>query len=185
LSVAADVTLAWNSNVETDIAGYQISYGFAPGQYGGMVDAGNRTSYRFTDLQSGATYYFAVRAYNTNGLYSPFSPEVSAAIPAATPLQLTSIATNYTSPKPVGTQIAFAAAATGGAAPYQYKWFISLGSTTYVQQAWSTNNTLVWTPLKAGFYTITVWARNAKSTRDAPENSTSVLSTTFDVRAER
>ncbi len=68
LSAEADLTVLWDSNVEIDLAGYQIAYGLAPGSYTGTVDVGNQTSYRFTNLSAGRTYYFAVRAYNTSGL---------------------------------------------------------------------------------------------------------------------
>ena len=48
-NAAADVTLFWDSNVETDLAGYQILYGIAPRTYTSIVDVGNRTSHQFTN----------------------------------------------------------------------------------------------------------------------------------------
>jgi hypothetical protein len=177
---AADVTVLWDSNVEPDLAGYHIAYGFAPGQYTGLVDVGNQTSYSFTTLQTGTTYYFAVRAYNSSGLLSAFSAEVSATIPAITPLQLTNLVVNYPSPMPAGTRVVFGAAPSGGIAPYQYKWWVTNGVEIIVQ-GWSLDNTLVWTPTKSGVYTITVWARSAGRTADAPDNSGSARSLQYEI----
>jgi hypothetical protein len=178
---AADVTVLWDSNVEPDLAGYQIGYGVAPGQYTGLVDAGNRTSYSFAGLQAGNTYYFAVRAYNTGGLVSGFSAEVSAFIPAVAPLQLTNLVVNYPSPMPTGTRVVFGAAPTGGVAPYQYKWWVKNGAEVLIVQGWSLDNTLVWTPTKQGVYTVTVWARSAGRTADAPDNSGSARSMQYEI----
>ena len=75
------VTLAWNANIEPDIAGYVISYGTSSGNWPTSVDAGNTTQHTVNGLTRGATYYFVLRAFNTDGLYSAPSVEVSAQIP--------------------------------------------------------------------------------------------------------
>ena len=75
------VTLAWNANTEPDIAGYTIYYGTTSGNWPTSVDVGNVTQYTVNDLTRGSTFYFVVRAYNTEGLYSGPSAEVSAQIP--------------------------------------------------------------------------------------------------------
>jgi hypothetical protein len=96
------------------------------------------------------------------------------------PLAITSLTANRTSPQPVGTPITFAATISGGTAPQQFKWMLSDGSTTSVAQAWSTNNTWTWTPATANAnYQITVWARSATSTTDAAENANSTRSLPF------
>jgi hypothetical protein len=74
---SGNVKLQWDPNVETDLAGYRISYGSAPRSYTTTIDVGNQTSHQFTGLAEGQTYYFAVRAYNAGGFLSPFSEEVS------------------------------------------------------------------------------------------------------------
>jgi len=71
------VTVAWDANTETDLAGYQVSYGTASGVYTSVVDVGNVTQVSFT-LPSGVDYYFVVKAYNAQ--YSPYSVEVTTAI---------------------------------------------------------------------------------------------------------
>ena len=40
---AADVTLAWDANSESDLEGYFLYYGTANGIYTGKVDVGNNT----------------------------------------------------------------------------------------------------------------------------------------------
>ncbi len=73
----AQVTLSWGPNKENNIAGYKIYYGDSSGNYGSPVDAGNRTQYTITDLESGKIYYFVITAYNTHGSESIYSAEVS------------------------------------------------------------------------------------------------------------
>ena len=79
--VAADVTLAWDPNSETDLAGYKVYYGTSPGTYGAPISMGKRTTFTVNGLSPG-TYYFAVTAYNTSGLESGFSNEVSTTVTA-------------------------------------------------------------------------------------------------------
>lgn len=74
---APSVTLAWDANPEPDIAGYELSYGGSPGNYSSVINVGNNTTTDITGLTQGQTYYFAVSAYNSEGLKSPPSPEIS------------------------------------------------------------------------------------------------------------
>jgi len=80
--MAADVTLAWDPNTETDLAGYKIYYGTASRVYGAPIVIGNQTTYTVTGLPPGV-FYFAVTAYNTAGLESGYSNEVSTTIPGS------------------------------------------------------------------------------------------------------
>jgi hypothetical protein len=76
---AGDITLAWDPVVSTELAGYQLCYGPASGQYSLMVDVGNVTTYTLTNLAPG-TYYLATRAYGKSGEQSAFSNEVTAVV---------------------------------------------------------------------------------------------------------
>jgi hypothetical protein len=76
------VTLAWDANTEPDIAGYILYWGTASRVYDRSLDVGNVTQHTVEGLLESRTYYFAVRAYNTDGLQSAYSAEVSKAIPA-------------------------------------------------------------------------------------------------------
>src|SRR2546422_1619717 len=85
LSSAAQVTLAWDPNTETDLAGYKLYYGLSSGSYPSSVDVGNLTSYTLSGLLEGQIYYFAVTAYNLSLGESGFSNEVSKALADVTP----------------------------------------------------------------------------------------------------
>jgi len=74
-ALAADVTLAWDANTESNLAGYKVYYGTASRVYGTPITIGTQTTYTVTGLTPG-TYYFAVTAYNTSGLESGYSNEV-------------------------------------------------------------------------------------------------------------
>lgn len=78
-----ELTLTWDPNTEPDLAGYILYWGFSSSDYVFSVDVGNQTSYTVTDLAPGATYYFAVTAYNTSGLESDYSNEVVYTVPFA------------------------------------------------------------------------------------------------------
>lgn len=71
------VTVAWDPNSETNLAGYKLYYGPASRAYTNAVDVGNATTFSIPNLIEGVTYYFAVTAYNTSGAESDFSSEVS------------------------------------------------------------------------------------------------------------
>jgi hypothetical protein len=77
------VTLSWTApttNTDrtplTDLAGYKIYYGPSSGNYITSLDVGNSTSYILNNLTTG-TYYIAITSYNTAGIESTFSNEVS------------------------------------------------------------------------------------------------------------
>src|SRR5262245_1626675 len=71
-----NVSLAWDPNSEPDLAGYIVYYGNASGQYTNSSRLANTTNTTVSGLQQGGTYYFAVTAYNDQGLESDPSNEV-------------------------------------------------------------------------------------------------------------
>jgi hypothetical protein len=77
------------------------------------------------------------------------------------------------SPQPVNTPITFTATATGGTAPYQYKWWVYNGSTWSIGQSWSASTsapaTFPLTPSVPATYQLQVWVRSSGNTVDAPE----------------
>jgi len=90
------VTLAWDPNPESDIGGYIVYYGSASRNYTNAVNAGNVTTNTVRGLVDGAPYFFAVTAYNTNGLESDFSDEVSYATSKGTkPSRIKSLSIHY------------------------------------------------------------------------------------------
>jgi hypothetical protein len=73
-------TLTWVANSESDLAGYKVYVGMAPGAYGSPIAVGNTTSYMVSGLLRGNTYYFAVSAYDASGNESLPSSAVSKSI---------------------------------------------------------------------------------------------------------
>jgi hypothetical protein len=74
---AATVTIAWNQNPESDIAGYKIHYGTFSGIYQHDVDVGNHTSCTISSLAEGTKYFFSATAYNSENTESDFSEEIT------------------------------------------------------------------------------------------------------------
>jgi hypothetical protein len=76
LSLAGTVTLAWDANTESDLAGYKIYYGLASGSYSTTIDVKNVIQYTVPDILPGTTYYFAATAYDENNNESAYSIEL-------------------------------------------------------------------------------------------------------------
>ena len=92
-SYSAEVTLAWDANTESDLAGYKLYYktGSSGEPYEGKrIDQGDsgisilldslatpdNPSFSLTGLQENEFYYFVVTAVNSSGLESGYSTEV-------------------------------------------------------------------------------------------------------------
>jgi len=73
-------TLRWNTNTESNLAGYRVYIGLASGVYGPPIDVGNVTSFFVTGLAEGFTYFFTITAYNHGRHESGFSNEGSKSI---------------------------------------------------------------------------------------------------------
>jgi hypothetical protein len=86
-SSAKALTLSWDAPTQNadgtallNLMGYRIYYGTTP-QIPNVIDVGNPglTTYVVENLTAG-TYYFAVAAYNSAGVESSQTPEVSATV---------------------------------------------------------------------------------------------------------
>ncbi len=75
------INLAWDSNLESDIAGYRVHYGTASGTFSSMIEVGTLPEATLSGLEAGTTYFCAVQAFNTAGLTSGLSSEISFSIP--------------------------------------------------------------------------------------------------------
>jgi hypothetical protein len=80
------VTLAWDANSESDLAGYKVYWGRSSGHYDNTpvptVAPSANPSFTTPSLPNG-TWYFAVTAYNSAGMESGYSNEVSKTIATA------------------------------------------------------------------------------------------------------
>ena len=75
-ALAQSVSLTWDPSPTPTVAGYEIFYGLASGDYAWSVDAGSNASWTLSGLTSGIVYYIAVLAYDAYGDISSFSDEV-------------------------------------------------------------------------------------------------------------
>ena len=96
---ASGATLAWDPVTSPALAGYVLHYGPSAGNYTSRIDVGNTISRTVSNLTEGATYHFAVTAYDASHTETGFSNDVSATIPYGAP------------------SAGFAASATSGVAP--------------------------------------------------------------------
>ncbi|MCE5241695.1 MAG: Ig-like domain-containing protein [Desulfobacteraceae bacterium] len=71
---AAQATLAWDTVAEA--TGYKFYAGNASRTYSPAIDVGNQSTYTWTGLEYGPTYYFAVTAYDGYGNESDYSVEL-------------------------------------------------------------------------------------------------------------
>ncbi len=88
---AGTATVSWNANTESDLASYKIYYGTSARTgtnpktcglcgYSTSINVGKVTTYTFSNLTDGQTYYFSVSAIDTSTNESSFSSEVSKTI---------------------------------------------------------------------------------------------------------
>jgi fibronectin type III domain protein len=103
-----DLTLAWDPSLG-NIAGYFLYWGTVTESYSQKISVGNTTMAIVSNLSTGQTYFFAVTAYNSDGLESGYSNQVRYTVPAVTSPKLTApaptprlAATPLSSPKAPG-----------------------------------------------------------------------------------
>ncbi len=90
---AGEAILSWDpptTNADgtplTDLAGYKVYRGMVSGVYSAIpFDVGNVTSYTFSGLSEGTTYYYAITAYDASGNESAYSNEVNKTMPQVKP----------------------------------------------------------------------------------------------------
>ncbi len=160
IALAGNVNLAWDASPSTGVGGYKIYYGLSSNSYTSSIDTGNVTSYQMTGLQDGATYYFALKAYNTaKSIESVFSNEVSATVLAASTVTA-DFSANVTSGNP-GMVVAFTPVTTGNVS--QWSWSFGDGGTSTAQSPAHTYNL-------AGSYSVslTVSGSGGSATKIAP-----------------
>jgi hypothetical protein len=151
---AQPVTLAWDPNGEADLGGYRVRYGQTSGSYTQSVDVGNVTTATLLDLQPGVTYYIVVTAYNTAGLESLPSNEVSFTTPSNQPPVVTLINAGDTFNAPATISISANASDPDGSVSRVEFW---VGSERIAEKT-SPPYTAAWNSSEAGDQVVTVRA---------------------------
>ena len=91
LAEAGTVTLGWDRNTETDLAGYRLHYGNSPraqATYTQTVPINNKYATTQELTLPDGVYYFALTAFDWAGNESGFSNEVMVEISEASPAPL-------------------------------------------------------------------------------------------------
>jgi len=78
---AQHISLAWNASTDPNVAGYALYYGTNSGNYTVRIDTGSNSMMVVNQLSNDTTYYFVVTAYNSAGIESAPSAEISVALP--------------------------------------------------------------------------------------------------------
>jgi hypothetical protein len=128
-TLAATLTVAWDP--EADAAGFVVYYGTSSGAYTGSVDAGNATQKQIDTLANGTLYYFAVVAYDSDGLQGMPSDEVIGTTSGAavvTPLAIQCPAPSGSSSNGLPLRLNFSPNVSGGVAPITSSCTPSSGS---------------------------------------------------------
>ena len=100
---SAQVTLAWDSNNEKDLAGYKVYYGFQSKNYEFSIDVGNTTRYIIPKVDEGKTYFIATIAYDTEGYESDFSNELVYSVSLPCTYLISPITQSYNASGGLGT----------------------------------------------------------------------------------
>jgi hypothetical protein len=66
-SNGVQAVLVWDPSNAPSTLGYKIYYGTSSRIYDQVIDTGTSSTYAFSSLKSGTTYYFSVTAYNFAG----------------------------------------------------------------------------------------------------------------------
>ena len=81
---APSIMLAWDPSPTPNIGGYRLYQGVTSLSYTSVTDLGNVFTASVGGLTPGVTYYFAVTVYDTSGVESKLSAEVSYTVPVPT-----------------------------------------------------------------------------------------------------
>lgn len=139
------VTLAWNPDLASGIAGYRVHYGTSSGNYTQMRDVGNATTATISNLANGQTYFFVATDYNGAGIESSPSNEVIFTASANGTVSLFSSGTapsrvTVSDPTPVELGVKFQAATAGKITAIRfYKGPQNVG--THLANLWSSTGT--------------------------------------------
>jgi hypothetical protein len=176
---AGTIKLAWDApttNIDgtplTDLAGYKIYYGPTSGSYTNTLDVGNVTTSAVNNLTDGLTYYFTVSAYNSAGVESSFSNEVSKTLPST---QLTLTAFTVTATADIGGTIT-PAGTTGVNYGANQTFTIAPGAGYYVAtvlvdgESTGAVTTYTFTSVTANHTIAATFAQNPSSTITASNN---------------
>ncbi|HEV2395207.1 MAG TPA: Ig-like domain-containing protein [Verrucomicrobiae bacterium] len=173
---ANSVTLAWNPSSDPTLAGYRVYQGVASQTYTNVLSVGTATNATVSGLTGGVTYFFAVTAYDTDGLESPYSNQITYTPSNALPVvSLTAPVSGASYMGPAN--IACSASVTANGHTINSVKFYS--GSNLIAQAAAAPYTCVWSNVSAGSYVLSAAALydggNLVSSAAAPVTVTNPL----------
>ncbi len=95
VKTASDITMAWDASPDAAVTGYNLYYGTNSGIYStNKINVGNVLTATVRVTPRGVLYFYVATAFDTNGIESPFSNEISNAIPNLIPQNTLTLTTN-------------------------------------------------------------------------------------------
>ncbi len=179
--VAPGTVVTWTATATGGTAPLQYQFWlYSPGSGWSVLQSYSPSASVSWEPASAGSYTVQVwvRSAGSTATYDDWRNSMNLVV--SSPLTVSSITANRTSPVAPGTTVTWTASATGGTAPLQYQfWLYSPSSGWSLLQAYSTSNTVSWVPASAGTYTVQAWVRSAGSTAtyDAWKNSTAMAVT--------
>jgi hypothetical protein len=174
----AGTPITWTAAVTGGGAPYQYKWWLYDGSTWTIAQGWTgANTYTWTPTQPNADYRVGVWVRNATTFANVSDANLSVpytitAPGAAAPLMVTRLLSNVASPQVPGTSVSFTATATGGTAPYQFKWWVHDGSNWTIVQDWNGSSSYTWTPTRAGVsYQVSVWVRNATTSADVADAS--------------
>ncbi|MBP1689088.1 MAG: depolymerase family esterase, partial [Deltaproteobacteria bacterium] len=172
-ALAGSLALAWDPVNDPRVAGYKVHYGTSAGNYTAQIDAGNVATSTVPNLADGATYYFAVTAYDGSLVQSGFSNEVVGTVSAGAPVAPVA---NFTASTTTGTAplaMNFTSTSTGSIT--SYAWDFGDGTNSSSQNPAKTYSTV-------GTYTVslTVSGTGGSNTKSVPNYITVTVTAAAD-----
>ncbi len=142
---AASVTLAWDPSPSQDVAGYKIYYGPFSGIYTNTIGVGKALTGTVSGLLVGVRNYFAITAYDTNGIESDFSNEIGYLNPFLKPvvsLTTPAFGVSYTAPAAISLAAGVSANGHSITKVQFYRGTTLLGEDSTAPYAFSWNNVI-------------------------------------------
>ena len=168
-------TVTWLATATGGVAPYQFQWSlYRAGQWTVSSWLPNST-WAWTPTTSGNDYQIRV-AVRSSGSSSTVG-EMVQSVPFTLIARVASVTlqANVAPPQTAGSTIGWSAAALGGAAPYEYRWWVFSGGVWSAASAWTTSSTYSWMPTVASdSYKVGVEVRSAGNSADAGEASASV-----------
>jgi cell wall-associated protease len=171
---AVGTTVTWTATPSGGVTPYSYRWFLsAGGTTTALTNWTTNNQYSWTPTAANSGYEVSACARSSWNTSTTGEACLSVPFPIVQPSSVT-LATNRPAPQAAGTTINWTATAAGGTAPYQYRWWLSNGTTSVPLTGWVYSNSYAWTPtVFDADYVMTIWVRSAGNSVDAPEMSRS------------